>query len=144
MDIDAIVDEWKKDSEIDKTELGDEALRIANLHSKWLRVLTQERLKLLKYEAELKTLRKDKYEFYSQGPTKETNERGWEMPARGIILKNDIPMYMDSDRDVIDMNLKIGYQNEKVTLLTEIMRHINSRGYNIKAAIEWTRFTMGG
>lgn len=144
MDIDAIIDEWKKDSEIDKTELGDESLRISNLHSKWLRVLTSERLKLLKYEAELKTLRKDKYEFFSQGPTKETHEKGWDMPARGIILKNDIPMYMDSDKDIIEMNLRIGYQNEKVSLLTEIMRHINSRGYNIKAAIEWTRFTMGG
>jgi hypothetical protein len=143
MKIEDIFTQWKEDSEIDRTELGDEALKIPKLHHKYYQMFISERLLLRNYEAEMKQLKLDKYEFYTQGPNEETREKGWELPAKGLILKADIPMYMDADKDIVKLSLKIGLQQEKIELLESIIKSLVNRGYNIKAAIDWTKFTMG-
>ena len=38
MTIDEINDEWTKDSNIDRTELGEESLKIPQLHNKYLKI----------------------------------------------------------------------------------------------------------
>lgn len=143
MKLEEIFDQWKIDSEIDKTELGDEALKIAKLHHKYYQILVSERLLLRSHESEMKKLKLDKYEFFSQGPNEETQAKGWKLPAKGLILKADIPMYMDADDDIIKLSLKIGVQQEKIELLESIIRTLMNRGYNVKAAIEWQKFIMG-
>jgi len=143
MKIEELFEEWEKDCVIDKTELGDEAVRIAKLHSKYLKWMFEERLRLKKMDSEFKQLKLEKYEFYTQGPTKEQREKGWELPPKGMILKQDLNMYMDADKDIIDHSLKIGLQQEKAQLLEDIIKSLNNRGYNISAAITWARFTMG-
>lgn len=143
MKLEEIFEEWGRDVEIDRTELGEESLRVPKLHHKYLRLFTKEKLALRKLETEMKTLKLDKHEFYTQGPTKETQEKGWVMPAKGLILKGDIPMYMDADPDIIRLSLKIGYQQEKVEFLESIVRTLNNRGYAIKNAIDWARFQAG-
>jgi hypothetical protein len=143
MNIEEINELWKKDSIIDKTELGDEAIKIPSLHQKYYRILINEKLILRKQESEFKQLKLDKYEFFSQGPNEETQSKGWKIPAKGLILKSDIPMYLEADKDIINVSLKIGYQQEKIEYLESIIKSINNRGYNIKAAIDWVRFTNG-
>ena len=143
MKLEAIYEEWKKDSDIDKTELGDASITIPKLHHKYFQVYTSEKLLLKKYEAEMKTLKLAKYEFYTQGPSRESQEKGWEMPARGMILKQEMPIYMEGDKDIIELSLKIGYQQEKIELLESIIKSLTNRGFQIKAAIDWYKFTMG-
>jgi hypothetical protein len=143
MKLEEIFSQWKEDSEIDKTELGDEALKIAKLHHKYYQILVSERLLLKSYESEMKKLKLDKYEFFSQGPNEETQSKGWKLPAKGLILKADIPMYMDADEDIIKLSLRIGVQQEKIELLESIIRTLMNRGYNIKAAIEFYKFVNG-
>ena len=141
--IDDIMNMWEIDSKIDPTELGEELNKIPKLHHKYYQIFAQERLKLLKFTSELKKLKLEKYEFFSQGPNDETRAKGWEMPPKGMILKADIPMYMDADDDIIKMNLKIGYQQEKVEFLESIIKSFVNRGFNIKSSIEWQKFIMG-
>ena len=143
MKLEDIYEEWKKDSDIDKTELGNEALKIPKLHHKYYQMFTHERLLLRKYEADFKNLKLSKYEFYTMGPTEESRDKGWQLPARGMILKSDLPMYMEADKDIIDMSLRIGMQQEKIELLESIIKSLVNRGFQIKSAIEWTKFTMG-
>lgn len=144
MKIEQLFVEWEKDSNIDKTELGDESIKIPKLHHKYYRVFISERLLLRKLEADLKQLKLEKYEFYTQGPSKESKEKGWEIPARGVILKSDLPTYLDADKDIVELTLRIGYQQEKIELLESIIKSLQTRGYQIKAAIDWAKFTMGG
>ena len=144
MKIEDILEQWNEDSQIDRTELGEEALKIPKLHHKYYQIYVQERLQLRALEANMKQLKLDKYEFFTQGPNEETQQKGWQLPAKGLILKSDIPMYMDADSDIIKLSLKIGLQQEKIELLESIIRSFQNRGYNIKSAIEWHRFTMGG
>ena len=144
MKIEEIFNQWKEDAEIDRTELGEESLKIPKLHHKYYQILISEKLLLRAYEAEMKQLKLDKYEFFTQGPNEETKAKGWEIPAKGLILKADIPMYMDADKDIVKLSLKIGLQQEKMELLDSIIRSLTNRGYNIKTALDWQRFTMGG
>jgi hypothetical protein len=143
MKIEDILEQWKTDSQIDRTELGDAALVIPKLHHKYYEIYIQEKLSLRSYESDMKKLKLEKYEFYTQGHTDQTRNLGWELPARGMILKTDIPMYMDADKDTIKLSLKIGIQQEKVELLESIIKSLTNRGYQIKSAIDWVKFTNG-
>ena len=143
MKIESIFEEWEKDSEIDKTELDEEALKIPKLHHKYYRQFVSERLLYRKLEADMKQLKLDKHEFYTQGPTKDTQQKGWQLPAKGLILKGDLPMYIDADKDIVELSLKIGYQLEKIDLLESILKTLQNRGYGIKTAVDWIKFTQG-
>jgi len=142
MNVDEIFELWEADSQIDKTELGEEATKIPKLHHKYYQIFLKERLILRKYESDLKQLKLDKYEFFTQGPNEDT-PKDWRLPPRGMILKGDIPMYMDADKDVINMTLKVGLQQEKVDLLDSIIKTIINRNFIIRNAIDWNKFTMG-
>lgn len=143
MTIDDILEQWNKDVQIDRTELGDEALNIPKLHHKYYQIYVKEKLALRKFEADFKQLKLDKYEFLTQGPNEETKDKGWKLPPKGMILKGDIPMYMEADEDVINLSLRIGYQQEKIELLDSIIKSIINRNFIIKNAIDWQKFTMG-
>ena len=142
MKLEAIQEEWGRDSDVDKTELGDEALKIPKLHHKYYQIYTAEKMLLRKYESDMKQLKLVKYEFYTMGPNEDT-PKDWRLPPRGMILKSDVPMYMEADRDIVDMSLKIGMQQEKVELLESIIKSLTNRGFQIKSAIDWFKFTMG-
>ena len=143
MKLDDIYVEWGTDSEIDSTELGNEALKIPKLHNKYFKIYTHEKLILRKFETQFKQLKLLKYEFYTMGPTEESRDKGWQLPARGMLLKSDVPMYLEADKELIDLSLKIGYQQEKIDLLDSIIKSLINRGFQIKSAIEFLKFTMG-
>ena len=143
MKIDELIEIWTKDSVVDKTELANEAIKIAQLHSKYYNFFVYERLKLKALETDYKKLKLEKHEFYTQGPNEETRKKEWKMPAMGRPLKTDIPMYLDADSDLIELNLRISYQTELVNFLESILKSLINRGYNIKSAIDFIKFTNG-
>lgn len=143
MKLESIFELWDQDSKIRREDLSEESLKISTLHSKYHKIYTQERLTLRKYEHELKQLKLDKYEFYTQGPTKETMEKGWQLPPVGKVIRSDVDKYMDADKDIIQLALKIGVQHEKIELLESILKTIHNRGFQIKNAIDWIKFTSG-
>jgi len=134
---------WEKDSTIDRTELADESLKIPKLHHKYYTIFVAEKAALRKLEADMKKLKLDKHEFFTLGPNEETKDKGWRLPARGMILKADLPLYMEGDQDIIDLSLKIGMQQEKVEFLESILKTFQTRGYIIKNAIDFVKFSMG-
>ena len=143
MKLESIFELWDHDSKIRREDLSEESLKISTLHSKYHKIYTQERLTLRKYEHELKQLKLDKYEFYTQGPTKETMDKGWQLPPIGKVIRSDVDKYMDADKDIIQLALKIGVQHEKIELLESILKTIHNRGFQIKNAIDWIKFTSG-
>jgi hypothetical protein len=60
-----------------------------------------------------------------------------------MVLKGDIPMYLDADDDIINITLKVGLQQEKIELLESIIKLVMNRNYIIRNAIDWQKFTMG-
>lgn len=119
------------------------ALKVSELHHKYYKILSNERLILKKYDEELKELRLQKTEFYLMGPTKETQEKGWQLPPSGKVLRSDLKDYVDADQDVIKMNLRVGVQREKIELLSDILKSVHNRNWNIRAYIDWAKFNAG-
>jgi hypothetical protein len=143
MKLDEIQLMWDRDAQIDRTELGEESLRIPQIHSKYFKIFTQERLVLRKMEADLKQLYRDKYEWYNGNISEETLKANeWE-PNPLKILRTDIPMYIEADPQMQALALKIEMQKEKVDFVEAIIKSLTTRGFNIKSAIEWERFKMG-
>lgn len=143
MKLDEIQNEWLKDSDIDRADLGEESLKISQLHSKYFKIFSHERLLLKKLEKEYKELFKVKFEYYNGTISQEElRERGWE-PNALKILKSDCHIYLDSDKDLSEFDLKIDYQKEKIDFVENIIKSLNSRGFQIKAAIDWIKFQNG-
>ena len=143
MTLEEIFELWNDDAQIDSMELGQSALDIAKLHHKYYEIYSRERLLYKKLEAKMKVLKREKFEFYVDGPTQEQIEQGWQLPPKGKLLKAEVPMYLESDNDIIAMNLKIAYQQEKIDLLDSIIKTISNRGFHIKSAVEWEKFKVG-
>lgn len=143
MKIDDIFALWDVDSKIDRQELGDEALKISLLHNKYYKIFINEKLALKKYESEFKQLKLEKFEFYTQGPTPEQIDKGWKLPSIGRIVRGDVDKYLEADKDIIHLTLKIAVQNEKIDLLESIIRTLRDRNFNIRAAIDWSKFQVG-
>lgn len=144
MKLEDILDLWSDDCVVDKTELGDEALKIPKLHSKYLRHYSEEKLLLRKLEEDKRELIKLKHDYYrGVMPEEDLRANGWQ-PFQYNVLKSDIPMHIDADQDVIKINLKIAMQQEKVDTLESIIKSISNRGFLIKSAIDFEKFKVGG
>jgi uncharacterized protein (UPF0297 family) len=143
MALEQIQELWSKDAPVDRTELANEASRIPQLHSKYFKIFSTERLLLKKLEQESKQLWKDLWEYYQGNfDYEELKERGWDQINQRI-LKADLGIHIDADQNWIDNNLKVAYQKEKVDFLEAIIKSLNNRGFNINAAIQWEKFKVG-
>lgn len=143
MTLDQICEEWRKDASIDSTELGTESLKIPQLHSKYMKIYFDERQRMKAFEFKNKETFLKKYEYYNGRMSEEELESsGWE-PFVKKLMKNEIDMYLDSDKDIIEINMRIEAQKEKIHFLEEVLKNINQRNFQIKNAIEWQRFTNG-
>jgi len=143
MKLDEIYELWSKDCEIDQTNISNESANIPKLHNKYYAYYMQEGMKLRKMKFDLKQLNKLKMEYYKgELSMEELNEYGWE-PQPLKILRTDVPQYIEADRDIIDLSLKIGMQEEKVDYLESIIRQINNRGFQLKTIVDWERFRTG-
>jgi hypothetical protein len=143
MKLEQIFELWSEDSVINPMDLSSESLKIPKLHHKYYEIFCNEKLLLKKYESELKVLKLEKYEFYTQGPSKDTEEKGWKLPSIGRILKSDVQTYVDADKDIIALTLKVAVQSEKVSLLDSIIKSFKDRNFTIKNSIDFTRFQSG-
>jgi len=84
-----------------------------------------------------------KHEYYAgKMSEEELKERGWE-PFDKLLLKTETEMYMQSDKEIIQTNIKIVNQKEKMSLLEEIIKNLNQRNFQIKNAIDYMKLTGG-
>lgn len=143
MTFEELQDEWDTDSVIDSTKIGNESIRTPKLHAKYLRIHSREKMKLLSLQHRYKILRGEKKEFFIN-PTREVmQEKNWKIPERGKILKSDIESFLDIDSELLELELKIGVQQEKVEYLKSILQSINGRSFVIKNYIEERKWLQG-
>ena len=143
MKLEDIQELWHRDSEIDYTELGTESIRIPQIHDKYLKIFTDERIRLKGVEFELSKMVRTKTEYYSgKMSQEELEQRGWEQYL-GRLLKNEIANYIESDDDVIKLKQQLVVLQEKINYLDSVIRMINNRGFQIKNALDWLKFSHG-
>ena len=134
---------WTSDCNIDETELAQESVKIPQLHNKYLIFYSNEKLRLKTLRFDHSKLVKLKKEYYGGRMSQEELEAiDWE-PFQHKLLKADVEQYIDADDDIIDSKRSLALQEEKVDYLESIVKGLSTRGYLIKNAIDWKRFTEG-
>jgi hypothetical protein len=146
MTLDQILEMWKKDSVIDDIRLDEASKDGAALHSKYLELLSINKLQLKRRDAEFKILLKNKWLWYNGKLTKDQiDQLGWEYDAlNGLkILKGEMDYYYDSDPHIQEANARIDYLKTMIDTLEEIISNIRWRHSTIKNMIDWRKFESG-
>ena len=73
----------------------------------------------------------------------ELEENGWNQYQGLKPLKNEMDDVLQCDEEMIKQQDKIDYIKAVLYQLEQILRSLNSRTWDIKSAIEWTKFTNG-
>lgn len=135
---------WANDSIIDENDLGMEALRIPKLHSKYYEITLAEKRNLYLLEQkrlELATVLEGY--FLKLITTEERIAAGLPDFLDKKILKSDVQKHIDQYPDMVQLNLKIGIQYDKLEFLKDINKMIHNRSFIIKDAISWLQFSQG-
>ena len=72
----------------------------------------------------------------------ELKQKGWK-PFELNILKQDLDRFIDSDGDIINLGHKVFLQKEKVTYVENLVKIMSNKIWNIRATIDWIKFTQG-
>ena len=140
MSTDDISELWSKDSKIDETNLMGESKRIPELHSKYYNLYYKEALKVKKLRYDYKELEMAKREWIDGSMAEEDlRDRGWR-PFQKKVIRQDMDKYIQSDKDVINLSLKIDYHSVRANYLEDIVKTIHSRNFIIKNIIDKSPF----
>ena len=140
MDLEKLQELADKDLKINDTELDLESLKTPQLHNQYLKHLTKYKLMLSRAETEYSVLKKDKWEYY----TGKADAAVYALKPFDLkILRTDIDKYLDSDEELQKQKQKVDYLSTTVDFLDKTIRQIGNRGFTIKNAIDWRKFTSG-
>ena len=140
MDLEKLQEQADKDLKINDTELDLESLKTPQLHNQYMKHLTKYKLMLSRAETEYSILKKEKWEYYTGKADASVYA---EKPFDLKILRTDIDKYLDSDIDLQKHKQKVDYLSTTVDFLDRTIRQIGNRGFTIKNAIDWRKFTSG-
>ena len=140
MTLEELQDIVEKKLKINDTELDLEALKTPQLHNEFLKHFNKFKLMKTKATAELATIKLHKWEYYTGKADPMVYQQ---KPFNLKILKQDVDKYIEADEDYQKIKQKVDYLETIVDFLDRTIRQIQNRGFLIKDAIEWRKFTSG-
>ena len=143
MNLDELKAAIKQDANIDSTELGVEALKIPQVHAKYLAILSDLRLLFTKHQNELSILKLRKWKIYTGKASQEELDSWGEEPSDLTLLKSDVDQFIEADTKVIELKSKLSVTEVKVKMVEEFVKALNNRNFAIKSAIEWQKMMNG-
>jgi len=138
--IEKIQSMWKQDSRIDPDNLHNESLKVPELHSKYYEMLTNVILLKKSAEEERHITKHKKYEFYTGKADPKEYEDVYQKKIRD---KNHLDLCLNADEEITKLNLKIEYYNTVLDYLSDILKMIHGRTYQIKNSIDAQKLIMG-
>ena len=140
MTLEQLQDLADKDLKINDTELDLESLKTPQLHNKYLKHLNNFRLLLSRTETDYSAMKKSKWEYYTgKAPAEVYALKPFDLK----ILRTDIDKYLEADEDLQKLKQKVDYLQTTIDYLDKTVRQISKRGFTIKNAIDWRKFTSG-
>tara|TARA_Y100001937_G_scaffold31992_1_gene45771 strand:- start:442 stop:870 length:429 start_codon:yes stop_codon:yes gene_type:complete len=130
----------EKDLKINDTELDLESLKTPQLHNKYMKFHNQYVNLLKKAEQDLARLTREKWEYYTGKADPSVYQQ---KPFNIKLLKPDVDKYLKSDDEIIKLEQKVTYVQSVVDYLDRTIKIISNRGFQIKNAIDWRKFTSG-
>ena len=141
INLDKIQSMWQEDCKIDIDNMHEESIKVPQLHSKYHEILNNLILLRTKAQQIQKSVRHERYEYYSGKADPDVYER--EPFPKKVRDKDALIRYMDADDRVSDANLKVEYYDVMINYTESILKQISNRTYQIKNSIEWHKFQAG-
>ena len=141
INLDKIQSMWQEDCKIDIDNMHEESIKDPQLHSKYHEILNNLILLRTKAQKIQKSVRHERYEYYSGKADPEVYEK--EPFPKKVRDKDALIRYMDADDRVSDANLKVEYYDVMINYTESILKQISNRTYQIKNSIEWHKFQAG-
>ena len=141
INLDKIQSMWQEDCKIDIDNMHEESIKVPQLHSKFHEILNNLILLRTKAQKIQKSVRHERYEYYSGKADPEVYEK--EPFPKKVRDKDALIRYMDADDRVSEANLKVEYYDVMINYTESILKQISNRTYQIKNSIEWHKFQAG-
>ena len=141
INLDKIQSMWQEDCKIDIDNMHEESIKVPQLHSKYHEILNNLILLRTKAQKIQKSVRHERYEYYSGKADPEVYEK--EPFPKKVRDKDALIRYMDADDRVSEANLKVEYYDVMINYTESILKQISNRTYQIKNSIEWHKYQAG-
>lgn len=138
MKVEEIHKEWANDCKLQLEKLDQQSLDIPILHSKYLKIISQERILLRMLRNKRNVLGEQLQEYFlGRLDGKEIDRKPFPITE----TKSGALKRTENDDEYLNLSKKIEIQEEKMIILEEIMKNINQRNFQIKNAIEYLKWT---
>ena len=137
MKLEDIMKEWEDDAPIDSHNLDGESLKIPNLHAKYMEMYTKEKRTLREFKRRWKVVFQQRWEavIAKDGRPPDHNIR---------ISKSEMEKhYVGADSELQEFEKLLNEQEDKVDFLSGVLDNIKNRNWQIKNAIDWSKFQTG-
>ena len=137
MKLENIMKEWEDDAPIDSQNLDGESLKIPNLHAKYMEMYTKEKRTLREFKRRWKVVFQQRWEavIAKDGRPPDHNIR---------ISKSEMEKhYVGADSELQEFERLMNEQEDKVDYLSGVLDNIKNRNWQIKNAIDWSKFQTG-
>lgn len=144
MTLDEVLEMWDSDCNIDDDHLDKESVNTAKLHSKYLRILMQHKVKAAALNVEYNNLRQKKFRWYRGEMSRdELKDLSWDQWQGIKPLKNEMEEFLTGDQDLNRINAKLEYINCMVNAVESILNQIKARDWQIRNSVEFKKFISG-
>ena len=140
--LEELMNEWAKDSQIDRTEPGKALIDIPQLHSKYLNILSRHKLLCKEADFKYSRMKKIKWEYYTgKMGDDDLQKYGWS--PFPFTITSEITPYMEADEDLNKFIASRMMHEEIVSCCELILKELHSRTFQLKSFIDWERFIQG-
>lgn len=141
--IETLMKEWSEDSIIDSTSMEKELLKISHLHGKYLNVMSYHRHLVRKLEADYKTMKGLREDYFAGHLTQEEcDERGWEY-MQHVHSNPKIARLLETDTELTKILLKKIAHEEIVSYCEAVLKSLHSRTWDLGNYVKYLQLTSG-
>ena len=144
--IDALMEEWSKDSVINDTEPGKEILKNSPLRFKYLQILSYHNMRVKKLDIDYRKRRHILQEYYEGNLNNKEDLETYGFDEPFLVktgTRSKIPMMLDNNEELNNILIKKILNQEIVDACTDIIKTLNNRSWEIRAYMDWTKFIDG-
>ena len=126
---------------VNDEQLDTEALKNQELYAKYLDHKSRFELLLHKAKGDYKKMYREKWEYYGgKADAKVYVTKPFDLK----VLKTDLGVYIASDDDIVELEMKIEYYETLLQFIDGVIKSIDNRSWDIKHAQDWKKFLAGG
>ena len=126
---------------VDDEDLHQQSYKNQIIKPKWLDYKSKYRMLMFQTKAQHKRLYREKWEYYGgKADAKVYATKPFDLK----VLKTDLGVYINSDEDIMEIEMKIEYYETLVQFIDGVIKSIDNRSWDIKHAQDWKKFLAGG